>query len=89
MLHRLLSQSYIIDTSSYVVKLQMSPTWIVAFTAVSIASSTASSHDLRRVVTRNGTVVGTATRVAQHLVLQLLGVPFAEPPVGNLRFARP
>ncbi|XP_013393137.1 carboxylesterase 1D [Lingula anatina] len=42
-----------------------------------------------QVTTKNGVIQGLVKTVAGHSVNQFLGIPFAEPPVGALRFMKP
>ena len=39
--------------------------------------------------TTSGLVVGHAIEVLNQSVNEFLGIPFAEPPIGDLRFAKP
>ncbi|CAG2179190.1 unnamed protein product, partial [Oppiella nova] len=46
-------------------------------------------NDIIDVITTSGSVRGQTLNVLNKLVDQFLGIPYAEPPIGKLRFARP
>ena len=46
-------------------------------------------NDVQYVNTTSGLVVGHAIEVLNQSVNEFLGIPFAEPPIGDLRFAKP
>lgn len=60
---------------------------ITGILAVCAATTAASSTDDPRVKVKNGTYIGT--RNPTYKQDYFLGMPFAQPPVGNLRFAIP
>ena len=46
-------------------------------------------NDTYVITTTSGKIRGIVTKVDSHTVLQFRKIPYAEPPVGNLRFAKP
>lgn len=56
---------------------------------VPLLSMFVNAHDANIVSTSLGPVLGKKVCVQQRCVQAFLGIPFAEPPVGELRFARP
>ncbi|XP_077526875.1 acetylcholinesterase-1-like isoform X2 [Haemaphysalis longicornis] len=56
---------------------------------VALWSTFVNAQDTNTVSTSLGAVIGKQVCVQQHCVQAFLGIPFAEPPVGALRFARP
>jgi len=72
--------------------------WCLAAGSLLASASSASQHERRQgyttftvgqaVNTTSGTIVGHAAR-SRTQVSEYLGIPFAQPPVGDLRFAAP
>ncbi|KAH9368371.1 hypothetical protein HPB48_012699 [Haemaphysalis longicornis] len=64
---------------------------LVPFPVVFLAfwSTFVTAEDTNTVSTSLGPVIGKQVCVQQHCVQAFLGIPFAEPPVGALRFAKP
>jgi para-nitrobenzyl esterase len=61
--------------------------YLMAFTAFLVLSSSALPRQIQIVHTRSGDVSGTQNRVTR--VLSFKGIPFAEPPIGDLRWRPP
>ncbi|KAL8212964.1 UNVERIFIED_CONTAM: hypothetical protein K2H54_059851 [Gekko kuhli] len=61
--------------------------WI--FLLFPLASNSASKGDDSVVVTRSGPIKGKRLQVGSGSVTAYLGIPYAEPPVGKLRFQKP
>ena len=62
--------------------------FVLYFTLLSIEVCVCDENYVE-VNTTSGLVRGQTIRVVNTSVDQFLSIPFAEPPVGNLRFARP
>jgi carboxylesterase type B len=60
----------------------------VAATPVDVTASTCNTRQFLTVSTANGPITGHQASNSD-CVIEYLGIPFAQPPVGNLRFAPP
>ncbi|XP_048339076.1 acetylcholinesterase-like [Sphaerodactylus townsendi] len=63
--------------------------WSLSFLVFSIPESKSSADDGTVVVTTNGAVQGKYLLAGSRSITAYLGIPYAEPPVGKLRFQKP
>ncbi|XP_048345612.1 acetylcholinesterase-like isoform X2 [Sphaerodactylus townsendi] len=65
------------------------PLWSFCFLALSLPESKSSADNGTVVVTTSGPVQGKRLPAGSKAVTAYLGIPYAEPPVGKLRFQKP
>ncbi|XP_061475123.1 acetylcholinesterase-like [Rhineura floridana] len=65
------------------------PPWFLCLLILSLVGSTPATKDDSVVVTSSGLIRGKCLPAGSSTVMAFLGIPYAEPPLGKLRFQKP